>query len=135
MSLFQKSKYHGLQGTSCWIFWWKGYSNLDEKWKFPTLECVIDVVYKQPWNFHFFWEFVPLIILHRQTLNMNNKLNVALGSTLLNMNNKLNIALSSTLLVDNCSSKNICFLNKIKCDFTPIVINTTIIIASLLFFK
>jgi hypothetical protein len=84
--------------------------------------------YKQPWIFHFFWKFVPLIILHWQTLDtnnklnmalgstlldMNNKLNVALGSTLLNMNNKLNIALRSTLLVDNCSSKIICFV-KIK---------------------
>jgi hypothetical protein len=61
--------------------------------------------YKQPWNFHFFWKCVPLIILHWQTLNTNNKLNMALGSTLLNTNNKLNVALGSTLLVDNCSSK------------------------------
>jgi hypothetical protein len=33
------------------------------KWKFPTLECAIDVTRGRHEKFQFYWEFDPLLIL------------------------------------------------------------------------
>lgn len=81
MSLFQNSKSMDCMGLHVESF---DKKELQFGWEMEIshLGMCNRCSYKQPWYFHFFWKFVPLIILHWQTLNTNNKLNMALGSTL-----------------------------------------------------